>query len=368
MPGRLTVMATRIRTLGCTVGLLACVAQAQAATPAELAFQHAPAHYQDTDSSDYPSEFITAFDYDSDRLSTNNWDHRGDGRWPATAYYSVVESCSHYFITYAFYHPRDWSDIIFDQEHENDLEGALVAVRKDGSSFGSLEAMITIFHTDFFSYTRPGSAITSGNESVDGTLSFEVNGGVNRVKTAQEAKGHGLKAWPYIANFTGAANQDGIIYYPTLGAAESPSSGNDRSVPYRLVDILAPNGMWAAALNDISLGASAPTFSSFGTFRGDTSGGCGSGAKSCSTNSANTPWGWDDGNDGPVYRGEVALDPAHLFARYFSGLGSFSQKYPNHPFLQGLRAAGYSSANRPAGMATELNLDALYEKLGTCPN
>lgn len=353
-------------TLAATLGWLACSHGAHAATHAEVAFQHAPAHYQDTDSSDYPSDFLTAFDYDSDRVSTNNWDHRGDGRWPATVHYSVVESCTHYFITYAFYHPRDWSDTIFDQEHENDLEGALVAVRKDATPYGTLEAMVTIFHTDFFSYTRSGSPITNGNESIDGTLSFESNGGVSRVKTVQEAKGHGLKAWPYAGDFNGAANQDGIVYYPTSGAAESPSSGNDRAVAYRLVDIHATNGMWDAALNDLTLGAQAPTFSSFGTFRGDTSGDCGSGLKSCSTNSANTPWGWDDSNDGAVYRGEVALDPAHLFAHYFGNLGTFSQKYLSNRYLQGLRAAGYSSANRPAGLVTQVDLDALYQKLATC--
>jgi hypothetical protein len=33
---------------------------AQAVTYGELAFRHAPVHYQDTDSSDYPSEYLTA--------------------------------------------------------------------------------------------------------------------------------------------------------------------------------------------------------------------------------------------------------------------------------------------------------------------
>ena len=334
-----------------------------------LVFHHAPVHYQDTDSSDYPSDYITAFDYDSDRISTNNWDNRGSGLWPATAYYSVVESCSHYFITYAFFHPRDWSDTIFDQEHENDLEGALLAVRKDGSTFGRLEGMITVFHTNFFSFTPAGSPLTNGNENIDGTVSFQAHDGVNRPKTVQEAKGHGLKAWPYTSDFDGAANQDGIIYFPTRGAAEYPTSGNDRFVPYRLVDIHAANGMWAAALNDANLSsASAQTFDSWGTFKGDTSGGCGSGLKSCSTNSANAPWGWDDGDDGASYRGEFALDPAHLFDHYFNGLGTFSHRYVDNPYLQGLRAAGYTGSHVPPGFPSQLSLDALYSKLtASCP-
>jgi hypothetical protein len=340
-----------------------------AVSDADLAFRYAPVHYQDTDSSDYPSDYITAFDYDSDRVSTNNWDNRGSGQWPATAYYSVVESCSHWFITYAFYHPRDWSDTIFDQEHENDLEGLIVSVRKNGTTYGALEGMITVFHTDFFSFTPAGSPYTNGHENIDGSVSFETAGGISRPKTVQEAKGHGLKAWPYASDFNGAANQDGIIYYPTQGAAEYPSSGNDRNVPYRLVDINTTNGMWAAALNDANAGSAAQTFASFGTFKGDTSGGCGSGLKSCGTNSANTPWGWDDGNDDASYRGEFALDPAHLFSWYFGGLGTFSQQYLRNPFLTGLRAAGWSSSHVPAGFPSQLNLDTLYGKLVTsCGN
>jgi hypothetical protein len=140
-------------------------------------------------------------------------------------------------------------------------------------------------------------------------------------------------------------------------------------VPYRLVDINGANGMWAAALNDLQVGSQAQTFASWGTFKGDTSGGCGSGLKSCSTNSANTPWGWDDGNDGASYRGEFALDPAHLVSWYFGGLGNFSQQYISNPFLQGLRSAGYNSAHPPAGFPSQLSLDAMYGKLVTsCGN
>jgi hypothetical protein len=122
-------------------------------------------------------------------------------------------------------------------------------------------------------FTPSGSALTNGHESIDGTVSFEAHNGVNRPKTVQEAKGHGLKAWPYTSDFNGASNQDGIIYYPTQAAAEYPS---------------------------------------------------------CSSNSANTPWGWDDGDDGDSDRGEFALDPARLFDYYFDGIGNFSQQYINN--------------------------------------
>jgi hypothetical protein len=228
------------------LGLIFGAHHAHALTHDDLAFHYAPVHYQDTDSSDYPSDYVTAFDYDSDLVANNNWDHRAGGLWPAVAYYSVVESCSHYFITYAFYHPRDWTDTIFDQEHENDLEGALLVVRKDGTAYGVAEGLVTVFHTNFYSFKPSGSPLTNGSESIDGTLSFESVNGVSRMKTVQEAKGHGLKAWPYASDFNGGASQDGIIYYPTQGQAEYPSSGNDRNVPYRLVSITQTNGMWSA--------------------------------------------------------------------------------------------------------------------------
>ncbi len=346
------------------LALAASAPAASAISSADLAFHHAPVHYQDTDSSDAASDYITAFDYDSDPISTNNWDNRGNGLWPATVYYSVVESCSHYFITYAFYHPRDWSDNIFDGEHENDLEGAVMAVRKDGSDYGRLEGMITVFHTNFYSYTPPGSPYTNGHETIDGTISFEGDNGINRVKTVQEAKGHGLKAWPYASDFRGNANQDGVIYFPTQGAAGAPRSANDRHVPYRLVDITEGRGMWALALNDaLQPAAQAQTFNTWGAFRGDTSGGCGAGLKSCSTNSANTPWGWDDGNDGASYRGEFALDPAHLFSFYFGNTGNFSQQYVRNDYLTGLANAGFSSSHKPEGFPSQLDLNTLFGKL-----
>ncbi|AKJ31858.1 hypothetical protein [Caldimonas brevitalea] len=342
---------------------------ARSVTPAELAFHHAPVHYQDTDASDPASDYITAFDYDADRISTNNWDNRGNGLWPATAYYSAVESCTHHFITYAFFHPRDWSDTLFDQEHENDLEGVILAIRKDGSTFGKLEGMITVFHTDFYSYTPPDSPYTAGHENIDGGVSFEMHDGVARVKTVQEAKGHGLKAWPYTSDFDGSANQDGVVYFPTQDAATSPRSGNDRNVAYRLVDLSGPGGLWSAALSDaVQPPVHALTFSHWGAFKGDTSGGCGAGVKSCSVDAANAPWGWDDGNDGASHRGEWALDPARLFTHYFADTGHFSQQYVRHPYLAGLRAHGFYSGHLPSGFPAQVDLDSLYGKVvAACP-
>lgn len=349
--------------------LSSVIATAHGAFYDELAYHHAPIHYQDTDSSNYPAEYITAVNYDSDWVSTNNWDNLGIGNLSANVYFSVTESCSHYFITYGFFHPRDWTDTPFDQEHENDMEGALFIVRKSGSTYGTLEGVLTVFHKDFYSYVPATSPLTDGSETIDGNITFTYFDGSNRARTAQEAKGHGLKAWPQIGNFTGEANQDGIIYYPSRTLSETPSSGNDRSVYYTLVNMTEPNGLWARALLEAPVSsASAYTFNSWGNFKGDTGGGCGAGLPTCSANSANTPWGWDDQNDGNNYRGAMALDPISLTDYYFNNLGVFSGNYLNNIFLGDLQAAGYNSNYSPAGFPTEINLSQLYTKLSSsCP-
>ncbi|NUT92528.1 MAG: hypothetical protein HOY78_10905 [Saccharothrix sp.] len=287
---------------------------ASAATDAELAFHWAPVHYQDTDSSDYDADYLSTVDFDGEWNTRNNWESQDDtvSRLTGAAYYSVVETSTHWFLVYSFYHPRDWEDFPdpFDQyTHENDMEGLLATVRKDGSVYGKLEAVVTVAHSDFYSYVPAGSTFTSGRESVDGTLLLQ-NG---RPTTRQEAKGHGLYAWNG-AEFPGG---DGVVYVPA-GVGEVPSGGNDRSVGYRLVDTFAASGLWARR-NDTT------TYAGWGTFRGDNG----------KDNAANTGWGWDDGNDGSdLQRGMLATDPAYLVSVYFANRGTFSLTYTRNAYRQ----------------------------------
>ncbi|WP_232533687.1 hypothetical protein [Plantactinospora sp. KBS50] len=150
--------------------------------------------------------------------------------------------------------------------------------------------------------------------------------------TAQEAKGHGLKAYPQYRIIG-----DGLVYYPST-VAETPEHADDRDVRYRLIDIFAPDGLWAQRAN-------ADLFASLGTFAGDTSGDCGVGTWSCSTNSANAPWGWDDRDDLPG-RGELATDPAKLSAEYFTIPGALSRTYTDNPYS--VAAAELAEAARTA--------------------
>ncbi len=288
---------------------------AMAATNAELAARWAPVHYQDTDSTDYDADYLSRIDFDGDWDALNNWEHQDDdlSRLTGAVSYSVVTTSTHWFIVYGFFHPRDWCDWPFCGEtdsHENDMEGVLLTVRRDGTYYGKFEAMVTVAHSDFFSFTPSGSTYTSGRESVDGTVIMQSYGGYARPTTFQEAKGHGCKAW------NGADLGDGVVYYPDATTAEVPSSGNDRFVKYRLVDIFAGGGLWAHRSDPI-------TFASWGTFRGDNG----------ADNSANSPWGWDDHDDGSdLQRGLLATDPAKLVSAYFGNEGTFSLSYTSNGY------------------------------------
>ena len=85
-----------------------------------------------------------------------------------------METSTHWYLTYFFFHPRDWVDHpFFETEHENDGEGLTLAVEKDGSEYGVLRGMVTIAHSDFYSYTPSGSTWTSGGETVDGAVQLQ---------------------------------------------------------------------------------------------------------------------------------------------------------------------------------------------------
>jgi len=311
------------------------LAAAEPLERAELALRWAPIHVMDVDQTGSHalggrSDYITRLDFDGDWNARNNWDRASSMSLPAYAYVSVVETVSHWFLVYTFFHPRDWTDSFFDTEHENDSEGVLLAVERDGSTYGALRAAVTVAHLDFYAYVPADSDWDDGEETIDGTLSLSTYNGQSHPITAQEAKGHGLKAWPAYD-----IRGDGLVYYPSSSTAEEPSHPDDRFVQYRLLDVFETGGLWDRRF-------ATESFASFGSFAGDSTGGCGGGAIGCSQNAANAPWGWDDHDDGPSYRGEMALDPVHLLDLYFDVPEGLDELYTYHPYC---RIALYEHCN-----------------------
>lgn len=332
----------------------------------QLAYRWAPVHYQDTDDSNAKADYITKFDYDGNFFGNNNWDNLNSGNLSAYAYYSVVETNTHWFIIYMFYHPRDWIDGSFDQEHENDSEGLLTIIKKGATTYGSFVAMLTTPHGGINSYVPINSTLTRNNivfsgNNFNGKVTFKNYDGALHPTTVQHAKNHAIYAFPS-GDFSGKANQDGIIYYPSKTIAELPSSGNDRNVKYKLLNVFDFN-LWALQLFESTELSSHNTYYNWGHFSGDKTGGCGNGASvTCSTNAASPPWGWAFSNY-PKYRGLLALDPATTVNDYFSGLGNFSLNYTTNKYLVDLRSNGFTDSNLPFGWPIDQKISYLYQKL-----
>lgn len=85
-----------------------------------------------------PKDFLADFNYDSDNKTVNNQDHVAGENFRATLYYAIVETASHYYLTYLSYHIADtWvGDVCgslfywFGGHHENDGENLQLVVEK----------------------------------------------------------------------------------------------------------------------------------------------------------------------------------------------------------------------------------------------
>ena len=294
----------------------------------QLAAHWAPVIHQDTDDSYYKGDYITNFDFDGDWVGNNNWENLDnyDNIW-AYVYYAVIETETHYFIFYMFFHPRDWTDIpdwlggALDK-HENDMEGVMIVVTKDGSQYGSFFLMETRAHLDFYQYTNDGN-IGTGSDDVDGGVIMD-NG---RPTVFIEAKGHGVYAWDG-TDFPGG---DGVIYYYINNQTDYPTGGNDRNVSYALVPIMRT--LWPRRQNigDGNMYDDPFVYSGVrynfsasigGAFDGDT----------YQTDKANPPWGMDDSGDN-VNRGDWFLDCAYTVNDHLSIPYNFSLTYEYNPYL-----------------------------------
>ncbi|MCA2969574.1 MAG: hypothetical protein INH43_13735 [Acidobacteriaceae bacterium] len=215
----------------------------------QLAEHYAPYVAQET-WFDWRADAICRVDYDNDWDGGNNWDNLGAGSTQAYVYYAAIESQSHWFLIYNFFHARDYSDnCVAGTCHENDNEGVIVAVRKDGSALGRIEAMETLAHNNIYSYTAGDAGIRGGAHNVDGPLLLH-NG--SHPVVFLEAGGHGALGAGDKKSFFDGNNfdwkQNTGITYVYKGAAERPRHGVDREVGYELLPIY--HHWWARATRE----------------------------------------------------------------------------------------------------------------------
>jgi len=318
------------------------------------------------------NDFITNFDFDGDWRGDNNWANADDKRFPLKAYiyYSVTETVSHFFIHYAVFHPRDYkggevkgtilSELIrlgverggkYDPTglaeetalaHENDLEGCLVVVLKNGSDLTQARVVYveTLHHNTFSRYVVGDSS------------------GFDRVKLEGqhpllyiEPKGHGIKAF----NFDRVEDKN-FILYEFAGVAEDPEARELDSVickeplskpcpsfvSYDLVAISTT--LWAKALD-----APNETYASscdYGPFpmqlnqSGKATGkkfqagkaGCAFVGRVGGQNMARPPWAWFDRRERERLPGRWFFDPAGAAKQNFRLGERFSTTYLRSPF------------------------------------
>ncbi|MBI4868412.1 MAG: hypothetical protein HY816_15850 [Candidatus Wallbacteria bacterium] len=295
---------------------------------ARIAAHWAPVVLQDTDDTNTAADWLTPVDYDGDWNTRNNWENLERWRSPvlkslaqsAVAYWWVVETPTHWFVGYAFYHPRDWDDshglrglaktLVYDPiqslrgkgdgEHENDLEGALLTVRKEGGTWGRLELMDTQAHNHFWQYGPKGvnRSIESDGKKRE-TIDAEIAMDAGRPCVFIEAKGHGNYGSRSKTKFDGKKG-DGTVYeYASDGRA---SAGRQ---DYALVPMSLLWESWKRAP-----GHRSETWSQKAgraAFAGD----------SHTPDAANPPWAWVD-TDYPAWVNDCFFaNPARFVAWRF---------------------------------------------------
>jgi hypothetical protein len=298
------------------------------------------------------SDFLARFDYDGDWQGDNNWDHLEDGSSQAYVYYAAMETATHWFLIYNFFHPRDYSDnCVVGTCHENDNEGMVLTIRKDGSEFGRLEVMETLAHNNVYSYTNERS-IRGGLHNPDGGI--ELWEGAHPMVFI-EAGGHGVYGVTDSHSLFSADAKEfqrtGVTYV-YRGEAQRPRHAQDRLVGYDLLPI------WEEWWKKSAMGVDwvSRTFDEFFLYepyggrprmQNNRLGGAFYGRK-YGENKAKPFWGWHDTRTlkaKVLNRGQWGLDPAYAVSQNlrFPPDKPVSLEYTFNPYLE----AGTAPASAP---------------------
>lgn len=161
-----------------------------------IAERYAPFIYHATDKSGGRQDIISSIDFDGDLVGNNNWENFDNYELKPAVYYAVLETETHYFISFHLFHPRDWNHFTFylHDTHENDGENFQVVVRK---SDGRVVLLWTQAHYGSDVYTNPGSGIQSGKTKIAARFQMVDDRGIpsdtgTHAAVFVEAQGHGI--------------------------------------------------------------------------------------------------------------------------------------------------------------------------------
>jgi len=306
----------------------------------DLAEHYAPFLAQETwfqPKADYP----TRFDFDGDWNGADNWEDMEVGTSQAYIYYAAMETLTHWFLIYNVFHPRDYSDkCVAGSCHENDNEGLILTVAKDGGPFGRLQAMETLAHNNVYSFTAD-RRVRNGVHDIDGRVDFYQD---SHPVVFVESGGHGIYGVASShARYEAARDRftagTGVTFV-YKGKAERPRHANDRLVGYDLLPIYyqwwrkAAAGSWSEATFDDYFtyeplgGRPLARYPSIGgAFLGRTN----------ASNKAKPFWGWHDNRTQKKHvlaTGQWGLDPAYAASRDLRFPAPYSTDYVFNPYLE----------------------------------
>ncbi len=340
-------------------------------TAAEVARYFAPIWYQDTadggqDGQGPRADIPTAVDYDGDLIHNNNWDNLPKTAIHAQLYWGLVATDTHYFLTYAHYHPRDWEQLctgLFTECHEGDMEEIQLVVRRGEDGYGELRVLRAHHHGHTTTYAMD-AAIEAKAVEVDGAFDLESAGGeISEVQTADhhhvrifaEAKGHGLapcKASEQTLKPFGIANlscpdgqgksfpgDDGLRLVPAEGEFVNFKKGMELSgepLGYELVPIAETMWQWRDQIGKGALFKAGTEFV-YGGARGepfvtDTAIGGKFDPDQFPNDSSSGRAPWNLSMEGSN-QGDAFLDPAFAFDQALTWPEPWSLDYTEHPYL-----------------------------------
>ena len=289
---------------------------------------------------DPKSDYLARFDLDGDWRGDNNWDNAETGSSQAYVHYAVMETRTHWFLIYNLFHPRDYSDqCVVGTCHENDSEGLILTIEKNGSRYGQLLVMETLAHNKIYSY-RADPRVRRNLHDIDGDVEFHQR---SHPAIFVEAGGHGIYGTTgHHARFSLKENDftEGTgVTYLYKGVAERPRHANDRNVGYALLPIY--DFWWRRAHEGDGRGHSFDDYYRYqpygerprplqeeiaGAFLGRRFG----------SNKAKPFWGWHDKRTlkkRVLATGQWSLDPAYGVSRNLQLPEPVSLDYLFNPFL-----------------------------------
>lgn len=219
----------------------------------KVAFQYAPVLFQAVNDQKPRWDYICRVDFDGDWDALNNSNNiqAKNAMFDAAIYYSVIESKTHFYITYSIFHALDWgfSGGLVRKWYENDIKSLQVVVEKDHSdSIDGKIVLLTLQDGEDFRVYNPQNYRfrRTKQDFSDGRVAFlndagEQSKGGTHVAIFVEQGRHNLQAIALddirlTKNNEGYIVRDGITYLPSLNnKGEIPKE--QTTVRYSLLDM-----------------------------------------------------------------------------------------------------------------------------------